>query len=148
MPAPAFCDGVGTGAAGPPPPPPATNGCGEGEDGGGICLSKPPRCSFPTVPTRHTFRLEFGPQWKRGSRRGAGLGGGRCPGPAAAWRCPQHHPCQDEKTSEHRLCPFPSSLWIHDSTGEEPQGLRSDSKHQGKTLLDEMAKVKLKSKSI
>lgn len=76
MPAPAFCGGVGTGAAGPPQPPPATNGCGEGEDGGGICLSKPPRCSSPPLPpsTRFGSGSALEETW------GSGAGGSWVPG--------------------------------------------------------------------
>lgn len=55
---------------------------------------------------------------------------------------------RDRKTSKHQLYLFPSSLWIHDSIREEPQGLRSDTKHQDKVLPNQMAKVKLKSKQV
>lgn len=125
----------------PPQPPPATNGCGEGEDGGGICLSKPPRCSSPSFPpgTHFGSSLALVPK---------GSGAGKLRGAGGLGPASQHHPCRVQKTSEHRLCLFPSSLWIRDSMREEPRGLRSDSKHQEKALLDQTAEVKLKSKSI
>jgi len=89
MPAPAFCGGVGTGAAGPPQPPPATNGCGEGEGGGGICLAKPACSSSPPLPPITRFWLGFGPaEGERGRPRGAGLGGCGEPGVQSASSMP------------------------------------------------------------
>lgn len=104
---------------------------------GSACQSHP--AAVPnTVPTQHVVWIQSGPKENVDSQReeGWGLQAGDA---VSIILHPDKLPAQ--------LCLFPSSLWIHDSTREERQGLSSDSKHQEKVLPDQIAKATLKSKS-